>query len=304
MKTEGAILKWTGGEISRLLYHSGFSRELISTLLPIGWLCYLISLLRICPRSRIRQFLYPIWIFTLSRIFVRKYRGMLLCTPILRRLTFVAPDFNPLYLYFHIWAVRDYEKVIKPSKGGVVVDVGAHIGLFTLRCLKCHKSKEVVALEPNPYNASLLRINLLMNKLSDRVVIIEAAAGVEEGMTELYLSDESGGHSITNPEDILFAHSKRGILVKTILPDYLLSTHKLKTKTIDFVKVDVAGAEIEVLEGAENILSKFKPLLVTETINKNLAALLTLLRMYGYEITIFPYGDKYHLSAAPVTQKN
>ena len=99
----------------------------------------------------------------------------------------LLPDVESLDVYHHIWFRQDYEKVAKPHEGDIVIDVGAHVGLFTLRCLKCHKVSFVVAIEPHPLNAKLLRANLALNKLKRESTVVEAALGRREGMGELYV---------------------------------------------------------------------------------------------------------------------
>lgn len=41
-----------------------------------------------------------------------------------------------LHIYFHVWLAEDYERFIRPDKGDMVIGIGAHISLYTLKCLK------------------------------------------------------------------------------------------------------------------------------------------------------------------------
>lgn len=180
------------------------------------------------------------------------------------------------------------------SKGDAVIDVGAHIGLFTLKCL-CQGATLVIAVEPHPDNARLLRTNISMNKLDDKVILIEAAAGSKRGKAKLYISKESGRHSLLSSEYEL----KTSINVNLVTLDEIAS----KLHRIDYVKIDVEGSELEVVKGSEEIIKRFKPIFVIETHKKKLAYLAKVFHHHGYAYEIFPYGyhGQIHLYARPRT---
>jgi FkbM family methyltransferase len=76
--------------------------------------------------------------------------------------------------------VREY---LQP--GNVAIDVGAHVGLFTLlMAYEVWKTGHVIAYEANPHNLRLLRDNVTMNYLDDRVEIVPCAAGAAAGSAE------------------------------------------------------------------------------------------------------------------------
>lgn len=84
-----------------------------------------------------------------------------------------------------------------PRSGGVFVDVGANIGTQTLYALLFGGFERAVCFEPVPENAWLLRLNTFLNGLSDRVTVIEAAAGSEKGVASLsFNSYNRGAHSL------------------------------------------------------------------------------------------------------------
>jgi FkbM family methyltransferase len=182
------------------------------------------------------------------------------------------------YIYYHIWISRDYEKFVKPK--GVVVDCGAHIGLFTLRCLKSLDAAFVVAIEPNPLNARLLRINLLMNGV-DKFLLIEAAAGsFSSDEVKLFLDDLSSRSSVVR-------ETAKHISVKQVRLDDVAS---ILTQCIDFIKIDVEGAELEVLRGASELIKRDKPVLVIETGNENLLKVIELLKEHYRRIYVSRFG--------------
>ncbi len=149
---------------------------------------------------------------------------------------------------FFIEILRDqvYEQVFRVEKGDVVLDVGAHVGIFTVKATKAvGKDGLVVAIEPEPMSMALLQENVRNQDLNN-VVFVGEAAGSRKGRAKLYLSPRSGRHSITGA-------GTDYIKVDMDTLDNIAS--KLKLKKVDFIKIDVEGAELEVLRGAEKILN-------------------------------------------------
>lgn len=68
--------------------------------------------------------------------------------------------------------------------------------------------------------------------------------------------------------------------------DYIVK--RLKLRRIDLIKIDVEGAELQVLEGSIETLHKYKPWLVVEVFPSNIARLMETLNRYGYEIKLLP----------------
>jgi len=235
---------------------------------PLGWVTALFSGLRLFGVKGLRNLLNPMWGVTLANLIIRRVgeHHFLAYSP-LKNIRFLANDWDAVYIFYHIWICRDYERFVKPK--GVIVDCGAHIGLFTLRCLKSLNATFVIAIEPNPLNARLLHMNLLMNGV-DKFLLIEAVAGSSNDEIKLYLSNLSGRSSVVRK-------TAKYIRVKQVKLGDLIST---LTKRIDFIKIDVEGAELEVLKGASKLIERDKPVLVIETGNGNLRGLVRLLKKH------------------------
>jgi len=212
-------------------------------------------------------------------------------------LRFIFPDTSSISsLYHHVWFRCDYEKVARPGRDMVVIDVGAHVGLFTLKCARCHKTQLVVAVEPHPINAKLLRLNVRMNNLDDRVKVVEAALGQEEGMSLLYVADRSDRHSLAY--DHRLHVPGRTVRVRVITMDNLVK--ELSIERVDYVKIDINGSVLDVLLGAEEVLAEMRPVWVMEVHVGQLDELLKLLKEYGYSSYPLPYaGDCVHVTALP-----
>ena len=261
-------------------------------LASFSWIYYIIQCIRLFgSREAVRYLLNPLWIAILSSLLVKKVNAGFLCTIPFRKVNFIAPDMDALYnIYIHIWIAQDYDRLAKPQ--GTVIDVGAHIGLFTLRCLKVYNSPLVVAIEPNPKNVQLLRKNLLLNKVSNNVIVVKAAANSKSGKVNLYVADESGRSSLEPGE-----HFLNIVKVDAVTIDELV--HSLNLYSVDYIKVDVEGAELEVINGARGTIRRFKPTLVIETDTHKADKIFRLLEPLNYEFRVAPYGRLIHLVAMP-----
>jgi FkbM family methyltransferase len=136
------------------------------------------------------------------------------------------------------------ESVIKP--GDVVIDIGAHIGYYTLLFSKLvGTSGHVFAFEPAPDSCDLLRRNVSTNGLNN-VTIVNAAVGDNPGTGILYL----GSTALDNR-----TASRTG---GAAIPINVLSldAYFCDNEKVDFVKMDIQGAEPLALRGMEATLAR------------------------------------------------
>jgi len=141
------------------------------------------------------------------------------------------------------------ERLIKP--GMVVIDVGAHVGYYTLIAAKgVGPAGKVYAFEPEPNNHALLLENIELNRYSN-VVAEKKAVSDRVGCSQLYLTAlDNGRHSIYRhglPES-------GSVAVETTTLDAFLESQGWPR--IGLVKIDVEGAEMSVLAGMGQLLQK------------------------------------------------
>jgi FkbM family methyltransferase len=137
---------------------------------------------------------------------------------------------------------------------GVFVDVGANIGTTTLPALS-HFGR-AIALEPEPRNAALLRANVALNHLEDRVTVHEAACSSASGQVVLRLSPtKSGGHEIRRPKT-----GEEGLEVPAVTLDEVVAGEGLRPDEVGLVWMDVGGHEADVLHGATSLIEAGVPL--------------------------------------------
>ena len=135
-------------------------------------------------------------------------------------------------------------------KTGICFDIGANVGLYTLLFSKY--SKFVYAFEPLPRNISYLYRTLALNNAVN-VLVVPYAVSEENGFAWF----QEGEHTSEGKLD------KKGTQpVAVISLDYFIE--KIK-KYPQILKIDVEGAELDVLKGANNLLSNQKPIILLST---------------------------------------
>ena len=150
--------------------------------------------------------------------------------------------------------------LFRPKEGDTVVDIGAHMGRYTITSSKSvGASGKVIAVEAHPYNFKILEHNLRLNELKN-VSALNWAVYSKKARLKLYLPDEDLGYTMHHSLMTNYLASKyskeiegRYIEVEADTLDNLL---KIRGVTeVNWIKIDVEGAEYEVLRGAKEILS-------------------------------------------------
>lgn len=197
---------------------------------------------------------------------------------------------------FHEETVEDQVLDLLPE-GGVFLDIGAHVGHYTLRAAV--KASKVIAVEPNPATASRLRDNIALNvgKIGQQKVLIHQLAAWDK-IERLQLESETGHERDGSTKVVPGADG-----TVTGLPlDKILSSEP----RIDLVKMDVEGADLHALRGMAQTLARLHPVMVIEDHSvygdykkEDLEALLSEL---GYDCQdLGMYGCAPYLVARPVT---
>lgn len=147
------------------------------------------------------------------------------------------------------------QKFIRP--GDVFVDVGANIGLFSLKVSPL--AGRVVAVEPGVAASTLLAENIALNGFSN-VTIVRKALSDAEGKAVLHhnpLGDDPQAFSLIND-----GRSVEGEQVEITTLDVL--SRDLALPRVDIIKIDVEGAESMVLAGGQEVLATSKPVVIFE----------------------------------------
>jgi len=154
------------------------------------------------------------------------------------------------------------------KKDDIILDIGANIGYYTLIFAKLvGKHGKVFAFEPDQSNFLLLKRNVEINGY-ENVVLIEKAIFNKTGKTKLYLSEIAAiDHRIYDPT--YKRESRKCVTVEAIcIDDYF----KNYTGKIDFIKMDIQGAEGIAFQGMLNLLKKSDVKLIVEFFPNGLKA--------------------------------
>ena len=140
--------------------------------------------------------------------------------------------------------------------GGVFIDVGANIGTFTIPAAKhVGSSGRVIAIEASREVFNVLQKNVDTNKVKN-VQLVCAAAGASAGDTEFYPAPaDHFGMGSRAPQ-----FNAAPIAIPSVMLDSLVQSFNLSS--VDLIKIDVEGFELDVLKGASGLLSAKKPPLI------------------------------------------
>ncbi|HVS90089.1 MAG TPA: FkbM family methyltransferase [Candidatus Acidoferrum sp.] len=193
---------------------------------------------------------------------------------------FVSAIPVPFRLPFGAWWIRENDNLSEPLRtknfehdelsfvqrylrpGMTVLDVGAHHGLYTLLASKLvGSSGRVFSFEPSPRERRKLRLHIAFN-LCRNVTVQALALGSQEASADLFVVQgaQTGCNSL-RPPDVVSGTAPLPVRVSTL--DGWLQTAGLNR--VDFVKLDVEGAELEVLKGAAKLLDQSaRPVILAE----------------------------------------
>jgi FkbM family methyltransferase len=205
----------------------------------------------------------------------------------------IAPDANMIIFslndygtYWDIYHSPIYDRFFKPQMGDMVVDAGAHIGIYTLKAAKAvGDGGRVIAVEPEDKNYELLTKNVRINKYQN-VIPAKLALSDFNGKAKLFLKARSCSHSLVGKTWVTPIVGVTEVAVSTL--DKFLE--KLSVEKVDVLKVNVEGAELNLLKGSEEHLAEgriFKMVLTTHPPYKQEANDIDrYLTAFGYSIKV------------------
>ena len=202
------------------------------------------------------------------------------------KLKFYCHDLLSFYMAFKdIFANRIYH-LVTDNKKPKVIDGGGHIGLFSVYVKVNFPQAKVITFEPEKKSLDFLRKNLESNGISD-VEIVEAGLYNKDGEIS-FGSDDSDGSSI-------FAEANQKINVVKLSP-YL-------NEEIDFLKLNIEGAELDVLLEIENKLHNVKEIVIEyhgfQEIGQKLHQILNILDRNGFRYMIHDFDEETNSASKP-----
>ena len=140
----------------------------------------------------------------------------------------------------------------------VFLELGANIGTHTLYAMRSGRFARAVVFEPEPRNARLLTMNIDINALADRVIVVEKAAGAAPGRAVMHLHPRNkGAHAIG------FVPTHDGldeVEISVARPDEVLRDLGLAPADIGLVWMDTEGYEPHAFVGLGEIVTRGVPI--------------------------------------------
>jgi len=181
--------------------------------------------------------------------------------------SYVVPFFDEDRGFFDYWGhdlgdIRYLWRILRP--GMVFLDIGAHHGLYSLVAAKrLGADSTVVAFEPSQNEFRRLRLHLRSNGM--RSVRAEPIALGATSSNQKFFQIISGDNTRGGLRPPASSDRVLETSVETAcLDDYL---RRRAVNRVDLVKLDVEGAELEVLQGASVVLAKFRPIFICEVLD-------------------------------------
>jgi len=193
-------------------------------------------------------------------------------------------------------------KELKLPKKPVIFDVGANIGVFTLAYASIFKDSQIHSFEPVPHLYDNLVNNIRINRhLSAKITAHNVGMSNQNETKQLSIPTSSQHERYKNNTDMrLYSIFGKGAekISSTFIP---LDTWVIENdiSSLDFIKIDVEGYELPVLQGASKTLRSQRPVVIFELNQLTIALSATSIDEYlrfgiehGYRVYGLEYGFK------------
>jgi len=171
---------------------------------------------------------------------------------------FVHPDTSAIDSLIEIYRENVYERLRNIKEGDIVIDVGANVGMFTVKAAKkVGDNGLVIAIEPYSQNVKLLKRNIEKYALNN-VIIIPYAVSSSSGKAKLYVHPVSSACKLASEDELESLQKTENVTVTTL--DEVVE--KFNINRVDFLKIDVEGSELDALNGAQKCLNLVKSLVI------------------------------------------
>jgi FkbM family methyltransferase len=172
-----------------------------------------------------------------------------------------------------------------PKEGDTVIDIGAHIGRYTITSSKqVGNTGKVVAIEADPDNFQLLKRNIALNNLTN---VLPLNYAVFSTRTRMKLYEQSASAKYNSLMLTRAAKTKNYVEVNADTLDSILQLNEVSQ--VNWIKIDVEGAEFEVLKGSTKTLSGENVSLLIEIHNiedpSHYDHIVDFLKYHNYEMT-------------------
>ncbi len=168
------------------------------------------------------------------------------------------------------------------KKGDTVIEAGANLGSETLLMSKLVGNGMVYGFEPNPYTFERLSINVSINNLTN-VKVYDVAMGESDGNISFNIYPKDFCNPGMSSKYMETSITRKITVVQKTLDTFVKEQNITK---VDFLKMDIQGAEMDLLIGAAQTIAKHKPTIFLEalTLYNDTKALYEKFKEYGYNV--------------------
>ena len=151
----------------------------------------------------------------------------------------IRTDSTDLMALTNVWMINEYSiEDFQIAQNDTIIDIGAHIGLFSLLVSQLCKTGKILSFEPISENFDLLVSNLKLNHVNN-VLPFNLAVSKNLGRLELFLNNDQSAHSI-------FSKNLKSISVESTSLQKIFDENKISSCKL--LKLDCEGAEYEIID--------------------------------------------------------
>ena len=189
---------------------------------------------------------------------------------------------SDIHVFAEIWLDNVYLQKFNLNENSTVIDIGAHIGLFSLFISKKLKNAKIYSYEPNLENHNLMIENIKKN-CAQNISAFNVAVSSQLGSTLLYLDEkDSAAHSV-------FKKTALSVNVNSVTLEKIIKDNKISS--CELLKLDCEGAEYEILmKTPKEILTKINKISLEyekiPEITYSIEDIISKLRSCGFRVTI------------------
>ena len=187
----------------------------------------------------------------------------------------------------NVWMINEYDvDSFKINQNDVVIDVGAHIGLFSLLVSQFCKTGKIFSFEPIRENFDLLVSNLALNHI-ENIFPFNVGVSKKSGKLDLFLNNDQSAHSI-------FPKDSESITVESISLQKIFDDNKISTCKL--LKLDCEGAEYDIVDSLPvEYLDKIQNMVIeyhlADTKPELIKNLITKIKNAGFKVKTRPHYD-------------
>jgi FkbM family methyltransferase len=152
------------------------------------------------------------------------------------------------------------------KSGDTVFDIGANMGYYsTFFSRLVRKEGRVFAFEPVPSTYQILQNNVIQEFYQSNITLHNLGLGNQIGQVDIYIPDQVSGQASLRKQDTGLWASAKEVISYNITIDRLDDfIERNNISNIDFIKIDIEGAELDCIKGGIDSLRKLKPKLYLE----------------------------------------